>query len=317
MTQPQPFLRDVIDIPEYTSSSDYVLQLVEGVADPAVTLKDYVITERLSGNFDEAMGLIKHGLDTGSSQAAYLHGSFGSGKSHFMAVLHSLLRDTGNEYARRRPEFAGLMSRYGTWLEGKQPLLVPYHMMGAKSLEQRVLGEYVTQVRKLHPDAPIPAVHRTDGLLDLARNIRAGLADDTRFISQLGGGDEDEWGESTAWTTETLDAAFKAPFDDEGRRKLVSDLLTSPWGQGFFTNARDDAEAFISLDDGLNAIAEHAKTVGYDCLILFLDELILWIANNSGNAEFVAREIPEDDQLHRGRPHCSCDPNHQFRCAST
>ncbi len=37
--------------------------------------------------------------------------------------------------------------------------------------------------------------------------------------------------------------------------------------------------------------AGHAKQLGYDALILFLDELILWLANSIGDQRFVAREI--------------------------
>jgi ABC-type lipoprotein export system ATPase subunit len=44
------------------------------------------------GCFDQAWGLIKGALAHDSSKAACLHGSFGSGKSHCMAVLHLLLQ---------------------------------------------------------------------------------------------------------------------------------------------------------------------------------------------------------------------------------
>lgn len=105
-----PLLREFIDIPERTSTSDFVLKLTDGVTDAEETLREYVITDRLVGNFDEALGLISSALAGGSSKAAYLHGSFGSGKSHFMAVLHALLR--GEPAARRRDEFAGLLAKH-------------------------------------------------------------------------------------------------------------------------------------------------------------------------------------------------------------
>ena len=50
------------------------------------------MTPQLADAFDRALGLIEGALASGSSKAAYLHGSFGSGKSHFMAVLHLLPR---------------------------------------------------------------------------------------------------------------------------------------------------------------------------------------------------------------------------------
>lgn len=290
MAQPnQPsLLREFIDIPEHTSTSDFVLKLTDGVSNAEETLRDYVITDRLVANFDSALGLIQSALAGGSSKAAYLHGSFGAGKSHFMAVLHALLR--GEPAARRRDELAGLLDKHDRWLGGRRFLLVPYHLLGAKSLEQRVLGGYVEYVRTLHPQAPIPAVHRTDALLAESRHLRERIGDEKYLAGLPGGGQDDEWGDEAFWTPELLDAAFAANHDDELRRKLVSDLL-STWHSGFFRNALEDAEGFVSLDRGLTEISRHAKELGYDALILFLDELILWLANSVGDQQFVSREI--------------------------
>ncbi|MFE7229017.1 DUF6079 family protein, partial [Nocardioides sp. NPDC057577] len=161
----QPLLRDVIDIKESISTSDFVLSLAEATTPEGTrhALKDYVVTERLQENFDEALALIKASLDGHRSKAAYLHGSFGSGKSHFMAVLYALL--SGDPAARARTEFDPVLTKH-EWLstDGKKFLLVPYHMLGAKALEQRVLGGYVHHVKKLHPDEPTPQVYRTDSL---------------------------------------------------------------------------------------------------------------------------------------------------------
>src|SRR5205085_133275 len=156
----------------------------------------------------EALSLISTAISSGSSRAAYLHGSFGAGKSHFMAVLHALLR--GEHAARDRPEFASLLVKHGAWLGHHKFLLVPYHLLGARSLEQRVLGGYVEHVRKLYPETDIPAVHRTDALLDQSRHLRERIGDDA-FIAGLPGA-EDNWDDDavTSWSPAALDAAFAA-----------------------------------------------------------------------------------------------------------
>jgi len=284
---PPPLLRDVIEIPESPSASDLVLKLADGVSDAETTFREYVIPPRLVDNFDQALRLVQNALTTGASRAAYLHGSFGSGKSHFMAALYALLR--GEHVARSRDEFAPLLDRHGGWLTGRKFLMVPYHLMGAKSLEQRVLGGYLEHVRKLHPGERLPAVHRTDALLDQSRHLRTQIGD-AAFIAGLPGGEEDQWGETDGWTSAKLDAAFDAAPDEDIRRELVTDLL-STWQQGFFRNALEDADGFVSLDRGLTEIAAHAKELGYDGLVLFLDELILWLANSIGDPRFVSREI--------------------------
>ncbi|MFI5866918.1 phage resistance protein [Streptomyces sp. NPDC051546] len=309
MAQQPPLLRDVINIKESISTSDFVLQLSEATtpAGAELALKDYVVTERLLENFDEALGLIKASLDGHTSKAAYLHGSFGSGKSHFMAVLHALL--SGSPAAHHRADFDSVLTKH-EWLtaDGKKFLLVPYHMLGAKALEQRVLGTYVSHVKKLHPEAPTPRVYRTDSLFADIRAMRERMGDEAviKGLATVGGGadEDDEWGESFAWTPALLDTAIAAEEIHEAgyalnlvapstpvelRARLVQDASTNLL-PGFTQNATENEHGFISLDAGLSVIAEHAKSLGYDGLILFLDELILWLATLIHDQKFVARE---------------------------
>src|SRR5262249_6798584 len=49
-------------------------------------------------------------------------------------------------------------------------------------------------------------------------------------------------------------------------------------------------EAFVPLDQGLGVLSRHAKVLGYDGLILFLDELILWLASHAADIQFLHRE---------------------------
>ncbi|MFD6346879.1 phage resistance protein [Streptomyces roseolus] len=302
----RPLLRELIDIPESVSTSDFVLKLNEAVTAEGAeaALKDYVVTDRLLGNFDEALDLIKSALDSHSSKAAYLHGSFGSGKSHFMAVLYALL--SRNQAARNRSELDPVRARH-SWLDAddRKFLLVPYHMLGAKSLEQRVLGKYVEHVRKLHEDCPLPQVYRTDGIFEDFAEQRRRNGDDW-VIAQLAdaGGQEDEWGDSFTWTSSLLDEAMDAVEEHENtksldldnpstprelRARLVQDLTRTLF-PAFARNASEDASGFISLDRGLSVIAAHAKALGYDGLILFMDELILWLATLIHDQKVLGRE---------------------------
>ena len=46
----------------------------------------------------------------------------------------------------------------------------------------------------------------------------------------------------------------------------------------------------MDLDTGLAAMAAHAKGLGYDAVVLFLDELVLWLAFSVQDREFFRRE---------------------------
>src|SRR5437879_2963266 len=85
-------ISELLDLPERVRKGDFVLNLSKGVTEPAKTLEDYVVTPQLAECFDEALSMIRTAVNAQNSKAAYLHGSFGSGKSHFMAVLHLLLQ---------------------------------------------------------------------------------------------------------------------------------------------------------------------------------------------------------------------------------
>ena len=81
------------------------MSLASGVADSKATLDSYVVTPQLADAFKNALGFIASAVSEHKSKAAYLDGSFGSGKSHFMAVLHLILQGdparAGDSRARR------------------------------------------------------------------------------------------------------------------------------------------------------------------------------------------------------------------------
>lgn len=282
-------LKNLISIPERVHQGDFVLQLSKGVTEPEQTLRDYVVTPQLVDAFANALGFIQQAVQTGGSKAAYLHGSFGSGKSHFMAVLNLLL--AGNTQARATPELADVVARHG-WTEGRKFLLVPYHMIGARDMESAILGQYAEFVRKKHPDAPVPGFYLAEGLFKDARDLRERMGDEA-FFSKLNegasGGGEGGWGAfESGWDAVAFEAAMLEAPNGEERSRLVGDLITQ-----FFSAYRSLAgsgESFVSLDDGLSIMSRHAKALGYDAVILFLDELVLWLASHAADVNFVSRE---------------------------
>lgn len=133
------FIKDRIHLPERVHRVDFVLNLADGVRHARQTLDTYVVTPQLATCFRNAMGFIKSALDAKASRAAYLHGSSGAGKSHFMAVPHLLLQH--DPLARTRDELAPVCAE-NAWAEGRKFLLVPYHRIGSQNLESALLGGY-------------------------------------------------------------------------------------------------------------------------------------------------------------------------------
>jgi hypothetical protein len=163
-----PKLREIFDLPEQVHQGDFVLRLTDGLNAPADTVRDYIATPQLVKCFDQALGVVKGALDSRMSKGAYLHGSFGSGKSHFMAILSLLLR--GDATARGKPELAPVVSKHNVWTQGKKFLVVPYHMINAETLESALFSGYAELTARLHPTAPALVFTRAKGCSMMRRS---------------------------------------------------------------------------------------------------------------------------------------------------
>lgn len=285
-------LREVLDIPEQAGAEDYVLRLTDSI-EPAViarTVDEYVVTPALAEAFDTALGLVAESMMSGVSRGAFLAGSFGSGKSHFMAILHALLRH--DPTARAKAELQPVIARHDDVLLDKKVLPLAFHLIGADSLEQALFQGYIRQVARLHPQALLPALHQSDAILADAEALRAREGDDRFFAGLNGGaagdGGDDPWsrliGSSGTWTPESYAAARAAEPGSEQRQLVVTALV-----QNYF-RAYTQQASYVDLDTGLAAIATHAKSLGYDAVVLFLDELVLWLAFSVQDREFFRRE---------------------------
>jgi len=286
-------LRDVITIPERAGAEDYVLRLTDSVGHSAVqrTLDEYVVTDALVEAFDAAMGLVAEGITSGTSRGTFLTGSFGSGKSHFMAVLHALLQH--EPAARAKAELQAVVARHDPVLADRKILPLAFHLLGARTMEEALFQGYIRQIAERHPGAPLPAVHKSDALLEDAERYRAQLGDQQFFAGLNGEADGEGSGVADPWAAvlgkgqwdavryaEARAASAASP----GRQKLVSALVDA-----YFRSYTQQAE-YVDLDTGLAAISVHAKGLNYDAVVLFLDELVLWLAFSVQDREFFRRE---------------------------
>lgn len=293
-------ISELLLLPERVRPGDFVLNLSTGISDPEKTLEQYVVTPQLVECFDNALKMIKAAVNAGSNKAAYLHGSFGAGKSHFMAVLHLLLQH--NADVRKVKELAKVCVDH-EWVENKRFLLVPFNMTNAKNMETAILGGYVKYVSELHPEAPLPGVYLAEEIFENAKQLRTDLGEE-KFFANLnkgkseGGpdGGQRRFGKmkhakvtASGWDAETFEEALKADPGSNERSLLVGDLVKNIF-PAFKGIAHGKDEAYVDLETGMGVLSRHAQDLGYDALLLFLDELILWLSTNSGNLDFVQKE---------------------------
>lgn len=270
-------LKDIFTIPENANASDYVLRLTASVGNEATeTLKNYVVTPDLAAAFNTALGLITEALNQNTSRAAFLTGSFGSGKSHFMAILHAIC--THHPQLDTLDGLTDVLKTNTPHLHNKKILPLTFHMLDKDSIEQGIFDGYLRTIQDLHPDAPLPVLHHTDELIKNAEQVRQRMGDQA-FLDGLtnptnqpaSGGWGSHGTNANQWTLQKYQDSIKAPIGSTDRQNIVTALVDN------YFSAATHLTDYVSFEDGLDAIASHAKTLGYDAAILFVDELVLWL----------------------------------------
>ncbi len=190
---PPPTVASLFDLPATVVATDFVVELAKGVEEAASTVGQYVVTEDLLRALGDALHLVGRAVGSKTSAGTYLHGSFGSGKSHFLAILSLLM--SGSEIAWRRPELHPLRVSH-PWIGEKRLLQLRLHMLGKDSLEGATFGAYLAAVRGEFPAAPIPALFADAPLFDNARGLLESVGD-TAFFARMNGpsGALEGWGD--------------------------------------------------------------------------------------------------------------------------
>ncbi|MFZ2526296.1 MAG: DUF6079 family protein [Rhodococcus sp. (in: high G+C Gram-positive bacteria)] len=273
-------LRQTFDIPVSHGTNDYVLRLSDSVADDqlAATVDSYVVTPAIAEAFDQALSAVEESLRTGENKAAYLNGSFGSGKSHFMAVLHGILGHSPK--ALSVPELQPVVANHPKIADANL-LRLTFHFLDSTTIESALFEQYLRQISALHPGTLPPVLHSAGGLFTDADNRRAEVGDEKFFaaLNATGGATASagtvNWaalGAATGtWTADTYAATTAPDANPAERSRLQQALIAS-----YFTSYSRNTD-WLSLEDGLAVIADHAKSLGYDGIVLMLDELVLWL----------------------------------------
>ncbi|XXT25145.1 hypothetical protein WME94_26785 [Sorangium sp. So ce429] len=274
-------LRRYFQLPEDVKTVDFVHQIDRAASADRIerTLADYQVTPSIARNLDRALDNARRSLADRRSVLTWIHGSFGCGKSHFMNVVSLLLADEKAVYTLH-PELQEHRAKFHPAIIGRKLFRLHVQCISrqATTLEEIVLGAAVEELARLHPGAPVPALFESQKLFVSARRLLADLGEAkffAAFPSNQGASDDDgAWGDlgGARWTRQRFEAAIAAPGSRQAR-ELASELARTPWFEGVAANAE-----LVKLGPGLQILAEHLQGLGYEGVVLVLDELVLWLS---------------------------------------
>jgi|GEM_PF-1338039 len=269
-------LRRYFQLPDDVKTVDFVHQIDRAASKERIfrTLFDYQVTPSISRSLNSALDNVRRGLEERRSVFTWIHGSFGCGKSHFMNVLSLLAADEKTVYSTH-PELEEHRARFSPSVIGKNlfRLHVQCISRGAHSLEDIVLGAAIEELARVRPEAPVPALFEVQKLFASAKQLLKDLGDEKFFGAFPSNKTEDaDWGEFGGWDRSRFEAAIAKPGSSDARA-LAGELAKTPWLEGMAAGGE-----LVKLGPGLQILAEHLKRLGYDGVILFLDELVLWLS---------------------------------------
>jgi len=174
------------------------------------------------------------------------------------------------------------------------------------NLESAIFGRYIDVVRRLHPGADLPGVFADEKLFADARRVMGELGED-KFFAPMNAGEksDDAWGtigQADVWTPARFESAV-ASTDPKVREELFNALVKTRYGA-----FAEESRQFVGLDEGLAILARHAKGLGYEGVVLLLDELILWLASRASHLSWFHNEVQklvklvEAQEAHRDVP---------------
>ncbi len=255
------------DLPsrEDITAQEFVVKLAED--DDAVVeqklIADYVFTPTVERELPVILEQMRHVLERGEELGRFIHGSFGSGKSHFMALLGMLLEDHEGAWAKDAAIVRTLAS-HRSWIRQARPLVVRLHMLTADDARfDRMAYQAANRALERAGCAPFEYLH-VQGVLDEMER-EAGQYGDA-FWSRLH--------EAGVVASQN---AFRLLVDGEldDREQLARAYLA------FKGRDADSAGIDPNWAEGLQRLTAHVKAAGFGGLVFLVDELLLWLGEKT------------------------------------
>lgn len=253
-------IRDAFDIPESTDLDTFITRLDN--RDPKRLRSDlasFVLVDSVFQQVDKLLGTVGERFDQGLDVGRFIHGTFGSGKSHLMTVLSKMFESDEVVYEVGDPRLSELRGRHG-WIDQRKLLVVRLNMMGKETLVRALFDAYHAALPQGTPQATLTDQAR---VFELIERDAARIGEETFFKMLV----DEKVIPSKGFYEKRRGGGLK------GQLSLAAKLLS--WRDG------DDSvrpeSLWVSNEEGFKRISAHARELGYDGIVWMVDEMIIWI----------------------------------------
>lgn len=250
--------------------------------EPAQRLvEDYVVTPAIERELPTILQNMRQVYTRGEDYGRFIHGSFGSGKSHFMTMLALLLEGAQPAWDKFGPILDAYRppgatppqpaTLYRQWVDDANLVVVRIHMLSVRgrttTLDRAVYDAFNDALKRRGKD-PFRFLH-LDAIFDEIRR------------------EADDYGEivwkrlAEAALIDTRDDFDAIAHGTDAEREGFARLWLAHKGR-----SAEDAGIDPRWTEGLRQMGAHARTQGYGGIVLMIDEFLLWLGEKAGH-EFV------------------------------
>ncbi|MBN1536878.1 MAG: hypothetical protein JW908_09120 [Anaerolineales bacterium] len=256
---------DVFDLPSEVPACIVKIQDFDDNKTLQDNIRDYVITDSVAAEMERLVDRIVTSCVRQEAGAGhYLHGSFGSGKSHFMAILGLILENNPSIWTKEHVMIQDVQDRHGQWLADHPILVVPVYMLGQESLQRACYNAANQRLEKLRQ--PVCEFSDADKVIAsfnteaerygevVYQQFEAATGISAKRFARLVGSGQDE--------------------RDELAQKILS-----------YRNPSRTERAQLYPDkfsDGMAMLTQHALQQGFAGAVFLVDELILYLTGKGG-----------------------------------
>ena len=260
-------VRQVLDLPDEVPECVVNIRQFDDPDVLAENVRDYVITPRVAQELEGFARRLHRSVEWHEGgRGHFVHGSFGSGKSHFMATLGLVLQSHPAIWQKDHPVIQEIRTEFGDWLGSHPVMVIPVYMLGQETFQQAMYKAANERLQRLgKPPCEFSDAHK---VIERLRSEAEKFGDVVyqRFFE-----------ESRIKSRRTFDRKLQG--DQEQLDDLAAEILA--W-RGELAEAERRHLYPDSFMDGMLKLTRHAQSLDYAAVVFFVDELILYLSGKSG-----------------------------------